>query len=114
MFASLPDLGIPLRPARDHPVPTTEELKMSAIQRCASFAILCLAALGVSAQGQAFLNGTWRFDMSKTKFEHKPFLLYTSQGWFHCVSCTTPYDVQADGQDHPTADKSFDTYAVTL
>ena len=87
---------------------------MANFRRFAACAVFVVMALCASAQGQALFNGTWHFDMSKTKFSPKPFIFYTSQGWFHCVSCSFPYDVQADGQDHATADTSVDTYAVTL
>ena len=85
-------------------------------KRYVMWALLSIAALCVSTvlQGQAAFNGTWHTDLSKTKFAEKPFIFYTSQGWYHCVSCTTPLDVQADGQDHPSADKTFDTVSVTL
>ena len=85
-------------------------------KRYVMWALLSMAALCVSTvlQGQAAFNGTWHTDLSKTKFAEKPFIFYTSQGWYHCVSCTTPFDVKADGQDHSSADKAFDTVSVTL
>ena len=76
-------------------------------------AITALCAVSVS-QAQSAFDGTWRIDPAKAKFDQKPFTIYTSQGWFHCVSCTPPYDVQADGQFHPVAGQSFDTISVTL
>ena len=67
-----------------------------------------------AAQGQAVFNGTWRFDMSKVKFSPKPFIFYTSQGWFHCETCTPTLDVQADGQDHAVTGHALDTFNITL
>lgn len=80
-------------------------------------ALLFVAALCVSTTvpGQAVFNGTWRTDQSKTKFDTKPFVFYTSQGWFHCDSCSPAFDVQADGQDHAMSvpGLAFDTFNVT-
>jgi hypothetical protein len=58
-------------------------------------------------------DGTWRVDLGKTKISPKPIVFYLSQGWYHCVSCSPAYDVQADGQDHAVTGQTFDTLAVT-
>ncbi len=79
-------------------------------------ALLSIATLCTSAapKAQSPFDGTWRIDAAKSKLDQKPFTIYTSQGWYHCVSCTPPYDVQADGQFHPVTGQSFDTVSVTL
>ena len=59
-------------------------------------------------------DGTWKTDLSKTKFSPKPLTFYTSAGWYHCVSCSPAYDVQADGQDHAVSGQSYDTISVTV
>lgn len=74
-------------------------------------AALCVA--GVS-HAQSPFDGTWHIDPGKAKMDQKPFTVYLSDGWYHCVSCTPPYDVQADGQFHPVAGQSFDTQSVTI
>ncbi len=80
---------------------------------CALFlaTAMCVA---VASHAQSPFDGTWRIDAAKAKFDQKPFTVYLSQGWYHCVSCTPPYDVQADGQFHPVAGQSFDTQSVTI
>lgn len=79
-------------------------------------ALLSMAALSMStaSQAQSPFDGTWRINAAQANFSTKPFTVYTSQGWFHCVSCTPAYDVQADGQDHPVQGHSFDSVSVTL
>lgn len=79
-------------------------------------AIVLLAALGAAAvsHSQSPFDGTWRIDAAKSKFDQKPFTIYASQGWYHCVSCTPPFDVQADGQFHAIAGQPFDSVSVTI
>jgi hypothetical protein len=76
-----------------------------------SAAALCCAGIGFA---QSPLDGTWKFDMSQTKFSPKPFVFYISQGWYHCVSCNPAYDVQADGQDHSVAGHAFDSMSIKI
>lgn len=80
---------------------------------CALFSIAALCA-ATASHAQSPFDGTWRIDPAKSKFDQKPFTIYTSQGWYHCVSCTPPFDVQADGQFHEIAGQGFDTISVTL
>jgi hypothetical protein len=78
-------------------------------------ALISTAMFGaLAAQGQAVFNGTWRADLSKAKFSPKPFISYTSQGWFHCESCTPVLAVQADGKDHAVAVFGVDVLNVAL
>ena len=67
---------------------------------CALLAIAVLLAAGAS-QAQSPFDGTWRVDLSQTKFSPKPLSFYISQAWYHCTgSCNPSYDIAADGQDH--------------
>jgi hypothetical protein len=75
------------------------------------FAALCVAA---TTRAQSPFDGTWRIDPAKAKFDQKPFTVYLSQGWYHCVSCTPPFDVAADGQFHPVSGEPFDSTKVTI
>jgi hypothetical protein len=70
--------------------------------------------LGAACFAQTAFEGTWKTDLSKSKFSPKPFTVYISQGWFHCVSCTPPLDIAADGQDHPVSGQPFDTASATI
>ncbi len=80
---------------------------------CALFSIAPLCSSS-ALNAQAVFNGTWRADLSKAKFSPKPFIFYTSQGWFHCDSCTPVLVVQADGQDHAVTGFALDTFSITL
>jgi hypothetical protein len=86
------------------------------VKRYVLCAIVLLAALGAAAvsHSQSPFDGTWRIDAAKSKFDQKPFTIYASQGWYHCVSCTPPFDVQADGQFHAIAGQPFDSVSVTI
>jgi hypothetical protein len=89
---------------------------MNTIKRffvCALFstAALCVPTL---TQAQSPFDGTWRLDLSQAKFSPKPLVSYLSEGWYHCVSCTPAFDVQADGQDHPVAGQSYDSLSITV
>jgi len=89
---------------------------MNCVKRYVLCAIVLLASLGAAAvsHSQSPFDGTWRVDPAKAKFDQKPFTIYTSQGWYHCVSCTTPFEVQADGQFHAVTGQPFDTISVTI
>jgi hypothetical protein len=80
---------------------------------CALFLATAMCVV-VASHAQSPFDGTWRIDPAKAKFDPKPFTVYTSQGWYHCVSCTPPFDVQADGQFHAVTGQPFDTVSVTL
>jgi len=89
---------------------------MNRIKRYVLCTSLFLAALSLAASSdaQSPFDGTWLFKPAQLKLSPKPFTFYTSQGWFHCVSCTPPFDVAADGQDHAVTGQPFDTESVTL
>src|SRR5664279_2163789 len=78
----------------------------------AVFSVVALCATSL-CQAQSPFDGTWRIDMSQTKFSPKPTVFYVSQGWYHCESCTPAFTVQADGQDHSVTGQSYDTVSYT-
>ncbi len=75
---------------------------------------VALFALTMLSHAQSPFDGTWRINPASAKFDPKPFTVYISQGWFHCVSCEPPYDIAADGQDHAVTGHAFDTESVTI
>ena len=90
---------------------------MNRIKRYVLCASLFLAALSLAAlsDAQSPFDGTWLIKPAQSKLSTKPFTFYTSQGWFHCVSCYgPPFDVAADGQDHPVTGQTFDTASITI
>jgi hypothetical protein len=81
---------------------------------CALFSIAALCA-ATASHAQSPFDGTWRTDLSQTKFSPQPLSFYISQGWYHCVgSCNPAYDVAADGQDHAVVGHAYDTVSVTI
>jgi hypothetical protein len=91
-------------------------MQISSTRRYALCALIAMAALfaAASSPAQSPFDGTWKTDLSKTKFSPKPLTFYISAGWYHCVSCSHAFDVQADGQDHAVAGQSYDTISVTI
>jgi hypothetical protein len=79
---------------------------------CAGFVVLL--STGVLCRAQSPFDGTWRLNPDTAKFSPKPFTEYTSQGWFHCISCEPPYDIAADGQDHPVSGHPYNAVNMTL
>ena len=79
-----------------------------------STAFVALFSLTALSHAQSPFDGTWRIDLAKAKLDQKPFTVYTSQGWYHCVSCTPPYDNAADGQFHAIAGQTFDEESITI
>ena len=75
------------------------------------FGCVLIPALGYA---QSAFDGTWRPDPQKPTHE-KPEVALLAQGEYQCQSCTPPYKVKADGQDHPVAGNPyFDTVTVTV
>ncbi len=66
-------------------------MQISSTRRYALCALIALAALltAASSPAQSPFDGTWKTDLSKTKFSPKPLTFYTSAGWYHCVSCSS-------------------------
>jgi hypothetical protein len=87
--------------------------KMKQYVYCALLALLALCAAAV-AEAQSPFDGTWKTDLSQTKFSPKPLAFYISQGWYHCVTCNPTFDVAADGQDHAAPGQSYDTISVKI
>ena len=81
---------------------------------CTMFALAVLCAAAVS-HAQSPFDGTWHADLAQTRFSPKPVSFYISGGWYHCTnSCNPPYDVAADGQDHPVSGHAYDSMSVTI
>jgi hypothetical protein len=87
------------------------------ISRNRSVLFICFAAAlsaAVVSQAQSPFTGTWKTDISQTKWSPKPLTFYISQGWYHCVTCNPTFDIPADGQDHAVTGQSYDTVAITI
>jgi len=61
---------------------------------------------------QSPFDGAWRADLSKSKQDTKPVVIYLAQGWYHCESCVPSYAIKADGSDQAVTGQSVDTMSV--
>jgi hypothetical protein len=69
----------------------------------------------LSAWSQTAFEGTWRADLSTVQLPKKPHKYLLQSGTYKCETCTPPYEVKADGQDHKvTGHPSFDTVSVRV
>jgi hypothetical protein len=59
------------------------------------FALVLVPVLGWA---QSPFDGTWKLDMSKTKFPKKPDVLLLQSGMYECKTCVPSVNVKADGQ----------------
>lgn len=74
-------------------------------------AFLVLAGPRLSAQ-TAF-NGTWKTDLSKSKYPTAPDVFILQGGRYRCPTCSPPIDVKADGTDQPVSGHPrYDTMRV--
>ena len=81
---------------------------------CCALLVLMAFCAATAAKAQSPFDGTWKTDLSQTKFSPKPLAFYISQGWYHCVTCNPAFDAAADGQDHAVTGQSYDTISVTI
>jgi hypothetical protein len=75
-----------------------------------AFFLTTAAAFAVSP-----FDGTWRPDPERGDPNGKPDEYVLSGGNYECRSCTPPYRIPADGQDHPVAGNSmYDSLSVKI
>jgi hypothetical protein len=91
-----------------------EENAMKKVDRFVACALFLMGSLCIpsSSIAQSPFDGTWHTNMNESKLSPKPNVAYLSQGWYHCVSCTPPFDVKADGTDQPVTGLPYDTISV--
>lgn len=82
---------------------------------------LLLAPLGAlllmpgMASAQSPFDGTWKIDMNKVQFPHKPDVYLLQNGMYSCKTCTPPYTVKADGTDQAVSGHPYiDTVAIQV
>lgn len=66
-------------------------------------ALLALATPVSRASAQAAFNGTWKTDLSQSKYPTAPDVFILQGARYRCPTCTPPIDVKADGTDQPVA-----------
>jgi len=70
-------------------------------------------ALNTSAQ--TGFDGTWKVDLSSAQFPTKPDVYLLQNGTYECKTCTPPYSLKADGQDHAVSGHPyFDTVNIKV
>ena len=76
-------------------------------------AVACLCpALGL---GQSVFDGVWKVDLKAEKYVSTPIEIVLQDGEYTCRSCTPPYTIKADGQDHKVSvSPYFDSMAITI
>jgi hypothetical protein len=73
--------------------------------------LMTLSPLGVA---QSAFNGTWRPDPQTFSPTHKPDVIELADGVYDCRTCTPPYKIKADGQDHVVSGNPYyDTLSVS-
>ena len=82
--------------------------------------VIGLVALGLIAatprvMAQSLFNGTWRPDPQRPEADRPPDVFQLMNGEYQCRSCSPPYQVKADGLDHPiSGNPRFDALRVTI
>lgn len=76
---------------------------------------LLLASLAHGAMAQAVFNGTWKTDLSKSKYSIQPDVFVLQDGRYRCPTCSPPIDVKADATDQcVTGHPRYDTMRVDV
>lgn len=78
-------------------------------------ACLALPGLGITAaHAQQAFSGTWRPDPQKPGPSQKPDTYDLTGGLYSCSSCEPPYQMKADGADHPVPGNRYDTLSIKV
>jgi hypothetical protein len=78
-------------------------------------ALLACMAMAPTAFGQSLFNGTWRPDPERPGPDRKPDVFQLVNGEYECQSCQPPYQIKADGLDHPiNGNPYYDTLRITV
>jgi hypothetical protein len=67
------------------------------------------------ATAQSAFDGTWKFDLSKSRLPKKPDVYLVQGGMYQCKTCVPEIDVKADGQDQKVPGSPyFDTVSIKI
>jgi hypothetical protein len=76
-------------------------------------AVACLCP--AVSLGQSAFDGIWKVDLKAEKYIARAIEVVLQDGEYACRSCTPPYTIKADGQDHQVSvSPYFDSMAVTI
>lgn len=74
-----------------------------------------IVAWGHGLLAQASLAGTWKTDLSKSKYPTEPDVFILQNGRYRCPTCHPPIDVAADGTNQPvTGHPRYDTMRIDV
>lgn len=82
--------------------------------------VMGLVVLGAIAatpavMAQSLFNGTWRPDPDRPEPDRPPDVFQLLNGEYECRSCNPPYQLKADGLDHPIrGNPRFDALRITV
>ncbi len=77
--------------------------------------VLGWLAASPCAMAQSLFNGTWRPDPQRAEPDRPPDVFQLLNGEYQCQSCSPPYEVKADGADHPiSGNPRFDALRITV
>src|SRR5262249_36532812 len=68
---------------------------------------VALLLLPGAALAQSLFDGTWKADLDKNKREQPPDVFLLDKGTYACKSCAPPYEIKADGKDHPVSGSAY-------
>jgi hypothetical protein len=85
------------------------------MQPLSRFAIVCLLTVVSPAVARSPFDGTWRPDPQRPEPGRPADVIQLSNGEYQCQSCKPPYQVKADGIEHPiSGNPRFDSLSVQV
>jgi hypothetical protein len=73
-----------------------------------------LILLSVPSFAASVFDGTWKADLDKNDRDAKPEVRQLLQGVYRCSTCDPPYEINADGAQHPAHGSGVDTRSVRV
>ncbi len=85
------------------------------MKRVSALACVGLLSLSSLCVAQSVFNGTWRPDPQIYSPTRKPDVFDLANGMYRCQTCTPPYTIKADGQDHAiSGNPYYDILNITV
>jgi hypothetical protein len=91
-----------------------ENERTAAVRTMSALAFLGLMTLSSLGMAQSVFNGTWRPDPQTFSPTRTPDVAELANGVYDCRTCSPPYKIKADGQDHAmSGNPYYDTLSVS-
>jgi hypothetical protein len=84
------------------------------MNRNTAAASLVTILVSVSSHAASVFDGTWKADLEKNGRDAKPEVRQLMQGIYKCATCDPPYELKADGAQHPAPGSGIDTRSVSV